>query len=274
MATIEDTVLTELHRASVLADRANIVVLSDDIARLNARTGSRSKTHDALNRLRNAARIRQVRRGVLVLPDSTGIYDVDLEELIAAVFAEPYLITGGAALQAHGLLDEHFFQVTVLATRPTEALRWQRQSTRLVITAPGRIWGGAPATPRGPHRARPLIAAPERAILDAVSNPRYGVSLTQAMAALRRALSRDADFALRLREATVRYRSDSTARRVGLLVEALSDAETAAPFHALIGTRQGAIPLRPSGGDGGPVDPRWRVRVNADLALLAASSRS
>ena len=76
---------------------------------------------------------------------------------------------------------------------------------------------------------------PERALVDAVSHPRYGVSLSMAVGALDRAAGLDPRFLGRLVGATRRYRSPATARRIGLLVERLFGEEASAPFEGLIG---------------------------------------
>jgi hypothetical protein len=45
-----------------------------------------------------------------VLPDATGRIDVGLADLIDVVAPQPYLITGGSALEYHNLTDQHFFR--------------------------------------------------------------------------------------------------------------------------------------------------------------------
>ena len=73
-------------------------------------TGSHSRTKDAVWRLEKAGRVTSVRRDLLVLPDATGRIDVGLADLIDVVAPQPYLITGGSALEYHNLTDQHFFR--------------------------------------------------------------------------------------------------------------------------------------------------------------------
>lgn len=266
--TQDDVVLQELHRAAILAERAGISIVSEDAARADRITGSRGRTKRALGRLAGAGRIVPVRRGVLALPDSAGLITTTLEELIAVIAHPPYLITGGRALQYHRLTDQHFFGAVVLTARPVSKFEWRGERATFLTTASERIWGGVPTRPPGPHRVRPLIATTERALLDAVNHPRYGVSLAQAFAALQLSLKRDSRFRARLAKATRRYESASTARRIGFLVERIAGREAAEPFFELIGNSPTPVDLRTTGPREGPVDNKWKVRVNADLELL------
>jgi predicted transcriptional regulator of viral defense system len=113
---------------------------------------------------------------------------------------------------------------------------------------------------------------PERAILDAVSHPRYGVSLHMALGALRSAVERDPDFLGRLVEAARRYDSAATARRIGLLVDQLFGQDAAEPFRALIGTSRTPVSLRPGGERTGPIDHRWRLVMNASVEPAGVSA--
>ena len=75
----------------------------------------------------------------------------------------------------------------------------------------------------------------ERAIVDALNHPRYGVSLTQSIDALLIAATRNTRFLDRLHETVVRYNSPAAARRVGLIVERFLGPEPAARFRDLLG---------------------------------------
>jgi len=81
-------------------------------------------------------------------------------------------------------------------------------------------------------------------------------------------MNRNRSFIGELAAATRRYKSKAAARRLGLLVERLAGSNAATPFVDLIGTSRTPVPLRSSGNAQGPVDRRWRVRVNVDLDLL------
>lgn len=263
--TIEDRVLRELHRAALEAGRRGIGVPSADLDAVARRTGDRAAAEQALKRLVQAQRVVRVRRDVVVLPDPTGLLGIELADLIDGIAPQPYLITGGGALGHFDLTDQHFFGLAVLVPSEVTKLRFRGQTATFFKTDPTNIWGwGA--------EARPRFALPERALVDALNHPRYGVSLTQAADALLRAASRDTGFLNRLLAAVLRYRSGSrghssrsSARRVGFVVERLFGPEAAAPYRDLVGSNRAPVLLRPGGSSSGPVDSSWRLVVNAVL---------
>ncbi len=110
----------------------------------------------------------------------TGSTDVRVLPLIDAVTPRPYLITAGRALAELGLSDQHFFRVIVLTSHRLSDWAWQGDEARYALVDPERVWGQAPDGPS--------IALPERAILDALANPRWGVSVPQAAEAVDRAV--------------------------------------------------------------------------------------
>lgn len=260
--TIEDRVLRDLHRAAVDAGRRGIAVPSVD---LDAVSGSvdRHAAEQAIQRLLRSGRVVRVRRDLLVLPEPTGQLGVDLVNLIDAVAPQPYVITGGRALAHFDLTDQHFFGVTVLVGRELAKLRYRGQAATFFTTHPANIWGWEPET-------RPHYALPERAVVDVLNHPRYGVSLTQALDAVVLAAQRDPAFLDRLHAAVMRHSagarghgSRAAARRVGLVVERLFGTDVAAPYRDLIGQNRAPVLLRAGGPKSGPVDKTWRVVVNA-----------
>src|SRR5580692_8714936 len=161
MPLIEDRVLVELHRAAHLAGRPGIAVPSLDLDAADQHTGSRSRTKDAIWRLEQAGRVTSVRKDLLVLPDATGRINVSLPELVDVVAPQPYLITGGRALEHHNLTDQHFFSVAVLASSRVTAFMYRSERAVFFPTDKKRIWGG---------EGRPHYATPERAIIDALGS--------------------------------------------------------------------------------------------------------
>lgn len=263
--TIEDAVLRELHRAALEAGRRGVAIPSADLDAVARRTGDRTAAEQALQRLVQAKRVMRVRRDLVVLPDATGLLSIDMADLVDVVARQPYLITGGRALEHFDLTDQHFFGLTVLVPSEGTKLRYRGQTATFFKTDPTNIWGWE-------SEVRPRYALPERALVDALNHPRYGVSLAQALDGLFRAVSRDSTFLERLLAAVVRYSSGargyssrSSARRVGLVVERLFGADAAAPYRGLVGTNRAPVLLRPGGSPDGPVDTTWRVVVNAVL---------
>lgn len=263
--TIEDRVLRELHRTALDAGRSGIAVPSSDLDAVARRTGDRTAAAQALNRLIRAGRVVRVRRNLVVLPEVTGLLGVDLVDLIDVVAPKPYLITGGRALAQFDLTDQHYFGVAVLVPSEVAKLAYRGQTATFYMTDRSNIWGSEPGE-------RPCYALPQRAIVDALNHPRYGVTTIQALDALLLAASRDSGFFDRLHNAVTRYSSGSkghgsraAARRVGLIVDRFFGAQAAEPYLDLIGPNRTPVLLRPGGPDSGPVDHRWRVKVNAVL---------
>lgn len=252
----------QLARQSSLAGRWPVIV-EDDLAAIDPLTGGRDASFAVLRRLAQIGQLERVRRGTYVMRDETGVLRVDLDSLIDAMTPAPYLITVGRALAAHDLSDQHFRTAVVLVASLRRPFDWRGDRVRYVIAEADRIWGAG--NTRGPQ-----IATPERAILDSVTHPRWGVTFSQALEALDLAVGRSPSFAASLAAAAGRYRNAATARRLGFLVEQLAGADAAEPFQALLGSSRAATPLDPSGSRTGSYASRWRVRVNADLDALLA----
>lgn len=262
---IGDLVLRELHRAAAEAGRPGIAIPSVDLAAVARATGDRDVAADAIRRLAASKRAVRVRRDLLVLPDATGLIRVEIDDLVDAVASTPYLITAGAALEHAGLTDQHFFGLVVLVPSEITPLHYRGQHAAFYKTDPTNIWGWH-------DQPGPRYARPERAIVDGVNHPRYGLSLTQVIGALAQARARDDNFLDRLFEVVERYgagtrghSSRAAARRVGLLIERLYGPDAAAPYRDLIGPNRAPTLLRPGGALSGSLDRRWRVVVNAEL---------
>ncbi len=255
---LEDQVLRDLHRAAVDAGRRGVAVPSDDLDAVVKRTGDRQAAQKAIGRLVRAGRVVRVRKDLLVLPDALGHLGIDMADLIDAVAPQPYLITGGRALEHYELSDQHFFGVIVLVSERVEKLSYRGQTATFLLTDRTNIWGWE-------EGARPQYAVPERAIVDVLNHPRYAVTLTQALDALLMAPSRNPAFLDRLLETVIRYDSRAAAWRVGLVVERFFGTAAAAPYRELIGDNRAPVLMRPRGVAEGPLNSDWRVVVNALL---------
>jgi predicted transcriptional regulator of viral defense system len=253
---LQHQVLRELSRAATEAGRPGIAIPSVDLNYVTERTGSRAGALKAIQRLVKSEQILSIRKDLLVLPDATGLLRIDLVDVIDAIAPRPYLITAGRALEHHHLTDQHFFGIIVLVPREVQKISWRGQTATFMVTKPSTIWGWKSGT-------RPQYAQPERAVVDALNHPRYGVSLAQVLDALLLGAKMDSRFLDRLLMTIVRLDSKSAARRTGLIVERLFGPERAEPYRQLIGENRNPILLRPRGKDEGPLDSSWRVKVNA-----------
>lgn len=259
---LSERAFVALSRSAMDAGRHPVVRLDDDIKALDVTTGSRRRSQDALRQLSRDGRLRRVRRGVYLLVAPTGSTDVRLLELIDAVTPRPYLVTAGRALTEFNLSDQHFFRVIVLTSHRLNDWSWQGDQVRYALLAPERIWGLY--TPNGPS-----IALPERAILDCLANPRWGVSVAQTAEAVDRAVPGRTS-PERLARAAERYGSAAVARRLGYLLELLHSPAVAEPLLALRGRSHAHVPLSASTPDRGPSSPRWGLRINVDPDALLA----
>jgi predicted transcriptional regulator of viral defense system len=265
---ISDRPLTErafiaMSRRALDGGRYPIVRLDEDLEALDGATGSRRRSHDSLRRLQRDGRLRRIRRGIYVLVGPTGTADTGVFQLIDATTPRPYLITAGRALAEFGLSDQHFFRVVILTPHDLESWRWQGDDVVYVHTPEERIWGLY--TPNGPS-----VALPERAILDCLAHPRWGVTLPQVAEAIDRGIQNGRTPPAGLASAATRYRNHAAAQRLGYLIEALHGADAAEPFLALRGRTHSAVLLSASGMNRGPIDSKWRVRVNVDPDALVA----
>jgi predicted transcriptional regulator of viral defense system len=258
-----------LREAAVrLARQANLagrwpVILDEDLAGVDEVTGSRQATFGVLRDLTRSRQLEHVRRGAYVMRDETGVLDVDLPRLIDALTPQPYLITAGRALAWHGLSDQHFRKVVVLTPTSRRGFDWRGDHVHYAVTDPPRIWGA--------HRSRgPRIATQERALLDSLAYRGWGVTLSQNVEALDIALSSRPQFAESLAAAAARYGNAAGARRLGFLVERVAGEAAAAPFRSLLGSSKAATLLDQTRPATGPIDGRWRIRVNADVDALLA----
>jgi len=269
--TLEARVLRDLHRAAFDAGRPQIAIPSVDLPDIAEHCDGRSVVDQALVRLTRNRRVVRVRRDLLVLPDARGLLGIDLVDLVDVVAGNPYLITAGRALERADLTDQHSFGIVVLTTRAQAPLRWRGQTATFHPTDPTNLWGWVPDL-------RPCYALPERTLLDVLNHPRYGVSLEQAIRALKLAVARDDRFLDRLHGAVERYGAGArnhgaraTARRVGVLVHRLFGDQAAAPYRNLVGDNWAPVLLRPGGPTAGDLDREWRVVLNVTLDLEQAS---
>lgn len=256
--------MTRLARAAHLARRPGVAILDRDLESLDELTGDRQRSHAMVDGLERVGRLRRVRRGAYVLVGQDGTTRVSLLDLIAAITPKPYLVTAGRALEFHELTDQHFRQTVVLTSKQLRPWTWRGEEVRYARVGADLLGTTATRT----RRTRARIASPERAILDGLGHPRWGVTVPQVAHAMDLALRRQGDFADRLAAEASALRNAALARRAGFLVSRLASPEAARPFRLLLGQSKAITPLRPGGPLSGPVDGSWRVRDNVGLERL------
>lgn len=256
--------MARLARSAHLAGRPGVVILNRDLESLDELTGNRQRSHAMVDGLERGGRLRRVRRSAYVLVGQDGTVRVGLLDLVAAITPKPYLVTAGRALGFHDLTDQHFRQAIVMTATQLRTWTWRGEEVRYVRVGANVVGTSATRT----RRTHARVALPERAILDSLRHPRWGVTLPQVVRAMGLALRRHEDFADRLAAEASALGNAALARRAGLLVSRLAGPDAARPFRLLLGQSKAITPLRPGGPVNGPVDGSWRVRDNVGLELL------
>jgi predicted transcriptional regulator of viral defense system len=248
--------------------RQHVLRVPDDLVLIQDLVGDRGKARALVQRLTTTGWLRRVRRGTYVVRSRSTTVDVSAIDLIGELSPAQHLVTAGRALAIHGLSDQSFRRTVVLVAVGVRDWEWLGEAVQYTVVKAGDIWGGRP---KGETRRPTLVASPERAILDSLAHPTWGVSHSQAVRALRTALDR-LGFSERLSRAAARYDNDAIARRLGFLTERLAGSTAAAPFLALRGSGHSVTPLRIGGPSVGAIDSKWLVRVNVDMDLLLESA--
>jgi predicted transcriptional regulator of viral defense system len=264
-----EAVFTTLYRASVLAKRPGIVVLDADLPALDERFGSRARSRALIARLEKAGRLQPVRRGAYTMVDAGGNTRVGVLDLVAALTPKPYTVTAGAALQFHGLTDQHFRLLVVLVNTQLRPWSYRGQTIRYARTS--RKLAGVGTRSR---RTTAVIANPARAVADSLDHPAWGVTLPQVAEATDQLLNRDPAFADTLAAEIADNYGHALARRFGYLITTFAGADAARPFLLLRGSSKAATKLSARGPERGPVDTTWGIRVNVDRAVLTQHRNS
>jgi predicted transcriptional regulator of viral defense system len=237
--------------------------LDADLAALDASFGSRARIHALIARLEKAGRLQPVRRGAYTMVDAGGNTRAGILDLVAALTPKPYAVTAGAALQFHGLTEQHFRLLVVLVNTQLRPWSYRGQAIRYVRTS--RKLAGIGTRSR---KTTAAIANPARAVADSLDHPAWGVTLPQVAEATDRLLKRDPAFADTLASEIAEHYGHALARRFGFLITALAGADAARPFLLLRGSSKAAAKLLAPGPDRGPVDTTWGVRINVDRSVL------
>jgi predicted transcriptional regulator of viral defense system len=251
-------------------DRGHIRALRfpDDWALVDAITGSREASQQLIFRLNRAGHLKQIKRGAYAVRPRSRALTLSALDLVGALERERHLVTAGRALALNGLSDQSFRTIVVLSPIQQRGWEWQGEKVVYAVQPADRIWGG-----RQMKRAiaPTWIARPERAIIDSLAHPKWGVSLSQVVEAIRMALNHPG-FPERIAQSAARYGNAAVARRLGFIFSRLAGDAVAAPFRALIGTSRALTLLDPSGPQSGDTHPEWRLRENVPFDLIAGGS--
>jgi predicted transcriptional regulator of viral defense system len=221
-----------------------------------------------VGRLSHSGWLHRVRRGAYVVRARSTTLRLGALELVGELSPDFHMVTAGKALELHELSEQTYRRIVVLVARPFRDWEWSGESIQYARVDTSRIWGGK-GIGKGEHRT--IVAGPERAIVDSVARPAWGVTLPQIAHALL-AVRRRNRYLEKLAQTVARYRNASAARRIGFLIEQIHGAEVAAPFLSLRGASNSLIPLVSGGEKNGLIDTRWRIRINVPLDLVLEGS--
>lgn len=251
-------------------DRGHIKALRfpDDWSLVDGITGSRAASQQLIFRLNRSGLLRQVKRGAYAVRPRSRALAISALDLVGALERERHLVTAGRALAFAELSDQSFRTIIVLSPVQQRGWEWQGERVKYVLQAHDRIWGGRPVRPA---TAPTWIARPERAILDSLAHPKWGVSLSQVIEAVEKGLA-EPRFAERLAQAAARFGNATVSRRLGFILSRTAGETAAAPFRALIGTSRSIALLDPTGPRSGRSHPDWRLRENVPFELIAHRS--
>ena len=235
------------------------MVLPDDWPALEHSCGGRAQAARAIAWLEHNGWLQPIRRGAWAIRSRTLTLSARTLDLVGDLSGSPHLVTAGYALALSGLSDQAFRTVIVATPKRRRDWSWSGDQVHYVQMPSAQVWGGS--TRRG---SKTIVAEPERALLDSLAHPRWGVSLAHAVEALDRALIGGDPFTERLATATARYGNAQLARRVGYLVNLLAGDDQARMFRALRGSSKALTPLALGTGGDGSTDPTWRIRINVE----------
>ena len=255
-AYAQEALLQELWKRQL-----RTVVLPRDWPLLDEISGSRGNARVLLHRLARAGRLRPIRRGAYAVRNERGVVHVSTLELIGAITMQSHLVTAGRALQEYGLTDQGFREIVVATPAKERGWEWQGERVRYVRLPKRQLWGGR-------DRDGTTIASPERAILDSLAHPGWGVTLSQVVEAIGRAHQHDPRFVERLAAAAARYGNTMLARRLGYVTEETIGPDAAQSFLALRGRSNADAPLVAGLARKGARDSRWLVAENVPIEAL------
>lgn len=200
--------------------------------------GSAAAARNLVNSLAAKDWIVPIRRGIWAVRSRKLTLEISALDVVGFVTPDLHLVTVGRALSEHRLSDQTFHSIVVITNARLKGWQWQGETVKYVMMPPARIWGAAERSSLLPTH----LASEERALLDSLAHPRWGVSLAHLVEALARYLQRAGETD-KLALAAARYKNAHLARRLGFLIERLGGDGKALPFRALRGRTKGAIPL-------------------------------
>ncbi len=217
-----------------------------------------ARAYEILRRLKSEELVRPVQAGKYLLLGFQPERVLSNPMFIATRVAHPAYVSYWSALHFYGLTEQVPRTVFVATTRRCRSLEFQETRFVFVRVAPHKFFGYQ----REVVGDLPvLVAELEKALVDALDQPRYAGGVLEVARALYHA--RDQMDVERLVDYANRMRNRSLCSRLGYLLDRFGW-----PVEGLHVSRTFVL-LDPHRRAEGPYHPRWRVRVNvADEEFL------
>ena len=228
-----------------------------------------------LHRLATKGVLERVGHGKYAVVATEVLYErktkgVDLRGTLHALMtsfglADQYYIGFQSAAQLHGAAHQQPFVLQVASVRQRLPTNVGQETIQFVKVMPSRVFG---IEDRRYRDALVRVSDRERTALDLIDRANLGGGIEEAARTVG-ALLTDGDVG-RLAEYAARLQRHSTAQRLGLILERLDLDIPASITTALLDLRGSSLVLlEPSGSRTGPIDRRWRVRLNVPLDELS-----
>lgn len=203
-----------------------------------------------------------IRRGAWAVRSERGTLPAGALALVGWLTPQTHLVSAGAALARHGLTDQAFRTIIVAVAVPQRDWAWQGEQVAYREVSPSRLWGAARSR-SARQGALTQVASAEKAVLDCLAHPSWGVSVPQVAQAIARYLGRRPEGdAEPLFAAARRLGVQAVTQRLGYLTELVAGEGAAEPIHRLVPTNAAVVTLGTRSGRSGTLNTRWRVRVN------------
>lgn len=209
------------------------------------------KAYQTLQRLKKGGWIREVERGKYLTLGLQPAHVLSNPLFIATQIARPGYVSFWSALHWYGLTEQVPHTVFVATTRKKSSVEFEGYTFQYVRLKPFKFFGY--------QRERVgnlsvLIAEKEKALIDALDQPRYAggiAEIAKCLANARDELDRDKliEYANRMRNASLRSRLGFLLTRAGLSAEGLEPSRS-------------FVRLDPHRKPSKTWDARWRLNVN------------
>jgi len=176
------------------------------------------------------------------------------------VAGAPYFISHGSAFELHRMVTQPQLTITVSSARRILPRVVRGYSFRFILVPPERFFGVTQIWITKEQSVS--VSDPERSIIDGLRHPRHVGGVTEVAKALW--MCREKIDTTRLVDYALRFDVGAVMRRLGFLLDfyRLADDETLAPLLVRISTEYQLLePLLPATG---PMQRRWRLRLNIE----------